>query len=102
MLRAKTWTYGLLSAVLFGLGLVALPAAAQSGPGPAGSDERQVFLTDAPDEPPAEVYAAANRGLTLVFDGPLRNGGEVVVPGLDVDTHPFLAHALVLTPSELI
>lgn len=92
-----------LSALLFSVGWVSLPAAAQPNPVPPERNEqaeREVILTGAPDEPPTAVYAAANVPLALVFDGPLLNGSAVVVPGADVRPHPFLANALVLTPSK--
>jgi hypothetical protein len=87
---------------LFSLALVSFPAAAQPRPCPAESAEREVILTDAPKEPPAVVYAAAEVPVALVFDAALQKDSAVVVPGADIRPHAFIASALVLTPSKAL
>lgn len=89
-----------LSALLASLGLAGLSAGAQPQvPEPPGRDEREVVLTGGPDERPV-VYGAPDVPLVLLFDGPLRKGEGVAVPGADVHPHPLLGNTLVLTASK--
>ena len=85
--------------------VVSVTAAAQPVPEEKLEGEREVVVTGEPGELPAVVYGAANIGVQLVFDAPLRRtdaGVALKVPGGDIRLHPYLENALVLTPSKAL
>lgn len=88
-----------ISALLASAALFSFPSAAQPGPAPASRAEREIALTGEANEPPAVVYGAPYLPLVVRFDAPLKKDGAVAVQGADVRAHPFIANALVITPS---
>src|SRR6185295_1188987 len=98
-LRPSSW--GVAAGVL----VASMTAAAQPLVEEKLEVEREVVVTGEPGDQPAVVYGAANIGVQIFFDAPLRRtdaGIALKLPGGDVRLHPYLDNALIVTPSRAL